>query len=111
MSGEEAYDAIFAVYQLSRLSGVFDEADAFEWMGYTQAIFSENSRFIDFKLPVNGREISEWSDIPEGSELGRLIDEIKEEILDGKLNDSRESIYAFIKHKKLRNDYSEYGIV
>ena len=80
-------------------------------MSYTQAIFSENSRFIDFKLPVNGREISEWSDIPEGSELGGLIDEIKEEILDGKLNDSRESIYAFIKHKKLRNDYSEYGIV
>ena len=111
MSGEEAYDAIFAVYQISRLSGVFDEADAFEWLSYTQAIFSENSRFIDFKLPVNGREISEWSDIPEGSELGGLIDEIKEEILDGKLNDSRESIYAFIKHKKLRNNYSEYEIV
>jgi poly(A) polymerase len=111
MSGEEAYDALFAIYQFSRLSGVFDEADAFDWLSYTQAILNENSRFIDFKLPVNGREISEWSGIPEGSELGRLIDEIKEEILDGKLNDSRESIYAFIKHKKLKNEYTEYGII
>lgn len=111
MSGEEAYDALFAVYQFSRLSGVFDEADAFDWLSYAQAILNENSRFIDFKLPANGREISEWSGIPEGSELGRLIDEIKEEILDGKLNDSRESIYAFIKHKKLKNEYREYGII
>lgn len=111
MSGEEAYDALFAVYQFSRLSGVFDEADAFDWLSYAQAILNENSRFIDFKLPANGREISEWSGIPEGSELGRLIDEIKEEILDGKLNDSRESIYAFIKHKKLKNEYTEYGII
>lgn len=111
MSGEEAYDALFAVYQFSRLSGVFDEADAFDWLNYAQAILNENSRFIDFKLPANGREISEWSDIPEGSELGRLIDEIKEEILDGKLNDTRESIYAFIKHKKLKNEYTEYGII
>ena len=111
MSGEEAYDALFAVYQFSRLSGVFDEADAFDWLSYAQAILNENSRFIDFKLPANGREISEWSSIPEGSELGRLIDEIKEEILDGKLNDSRESIYAFIKHKKLKNEYTEYGII
>lgn len=111
MSGEEAYDALFAVYQFSRLSGVFDEADAFDWLSYAQAILNENSRFIDFKLPANGREISEWSSIPEGSELGRLIDEIKEEILDGKLNDSRESIYAFIKHKKLKNEYREYGII
>lgn len=111
MSGEEAYDALFAVYQFSRLSGVFDEADTFDWLSYAQAILNENSRFIDFKLPANGREISEWSGIPEGSELGRLIDEIKEEILDGKLNDSRESIYAFIKHKKLKNEYREYGII
>jgi poly(A) polymerase len=111
MSGEEAYDALFAIYQFSRLSGVFDEADAFDWLSYAQAILNENSRFIDFKLPANGREISEWSGIPEGSELGRLIDEIKEEILDGKLNDSRESIYAFIKHKKLKNEYTEYGII
>lgn len=111
MSGEEAYDALFAVYQFSRLSGVFDEADAFDWLSYAQAILNENSRFIDFKLPANGREISEWSGIPEGSELGRLIDEIKEEILDGKLNDSRESVYAFIKHKKLKNEYREYGII
>lgn len=111
MSGEEAHDALFAVYQFSRLSGVFDEADVFDWLSYAQAILNENSRFIDFKLPANGREISEWSGIPEGPELGRLIDKIKEEILDGKLNDSRESIYAFIKHKKLKNEYTEYGII
>lgn len=107
-SGKDAYDAIFAVYQISRLSGVFDEADAFDWWTYTEAILNENSEFIDFKLSVNGREIGEWSNLTEGKDLGVLIDEIKEAILNGELADSRRSIYSYVKYKELKNKYAQF---
>ena len=98
MSGSEAPDAVLAVFQYQRVRGEYDESIVYDWMSYTTAMFCENERFADFKLPCNGREISEWSGLPEGKELGSLIESVKDEILSGRLGESRNSVYAYVRY-------------
>jgi len=108
-SGKEASDGIMSLWVYLRLVGCYDESDVFDWYTYMASLFSENERFIDFKLPCSGREIGEWAGLPEGVELGRLISEIKEEILSGRISESRQSIYAFVRYKQFKKKYFKNG--
>lgn len=82
----------------------WDRCDAEEWFFKTFAIFMKNKDFMDFKI-LDGNTIAKYADLNPGKELGNLIKEIKEEILNGLLNNTEEDICLFIKYKKLLKKY------
>lgn len=103
-SEEYAFKAITAVFTLAQMKLEHDSCDISDWYGYTTSIFYENSCFIHYKLPCDGNEISEYSGLPQGPKLGFLIKEIKDMIFNGQLNNSRDSIYAYVKYKKFKKE-------
>lgn len=103
-SEEYAFKAITAVFTLAQMKLEYNSCDISDWYGYTTSIFHENSCFIRYKLPCDGNEISEYSGLPQGPKLGFLIKEIKDMIFNGQLNNSRDSIYAYVKYKKFKKE-------
>lgn len=103
-SEEYAFKAITAVFNYNQIKLEHDSCDIYDWYGYTTNIFHENTEFMHYKLPCNGNEISEYSGLPQGITLGRLIQEIKEMILNGQLNNSRDSIYAYVRYRKFKKE-------
>lgn len=103
-SEEYAFKAITAVFIHAQMKLEHDSCDISDWYGYTTSIFHENSYFIRYKLPCDGNEISEYSGLPQGPKLGFLIKEIKDMIFNGQLNNSRDSIYAYVKYKKFKKE-------
>lgn len=103
-SEEYAFKAITAVFILAQMKLEHDSCDISDWYGYTTSIFHENSSFIRYKLPCDGNEISEYSGLPQGPKLGSLIKEIKDMIFNGQLNNSRDSIYAYVKYKNFKKE-------
>jgi tRNA nucleotidyltransferase/poly(A) polymerase len=103
-SEEYAFKAITAVFTLAQMKLEHNSCDISDWYGYTTSIFHENSYFIRYKLPCDGNEISEYSGLPQGPKLGFLIKEIKDMIFNGQLNNSRDSIYAYVKYKKFKKE-------
>lgn len=101
-SEEYAFKAITAVFTLGQMKLEYNSCDISDWYGYTTSIFHENSCFIRYKLPCNGNDISEYSGLPQGPQLGFLIKEIKDMIFNGQLNNSRDSIYAYVKYKNFK---------
>lgn len=101
-SEEYAFKAITAVFTLAQMKLEYNSCDISDWYGYTTSIFHENSYFIHYKLPCDGNEISEYSGLPQGPQLGLLIKEIKDMIFNGQLNNSRDSIYAYVKYKNFK---------
>ena len=103
-SEEYAFKAITAVFNYNQIKLEYDSCDIYDWYGYTTNIFHENTEFMHYKLPCNGNEISEYSGLPQGITLGRLIQEIKEMIFNGQLNNSRDSIYAYVRYRKFKKE-------
>ena len=104
-SGRYAFTAIFSVLSyVSKISNICDN-DILDWYDYTYRIFNENLEFIDYVLPCDGKVISQYSLIPEGKELGYLIKLIKEEILSGRLNSTKDSVLAYATHVKFMKKY------
>jgi hypothetical protein len=102
-SGAFAFIALIGVTCHSTIIG-FNYEIIKDWYYYTTNVFHENTVFINYKLPCDGNEISEWSEIQPGVLLGRLIKTIKGKIFNGEMNNSRDSIYAYVKYKKMKNE-------
>lgn len=80
--------------------------DILEWHDYTVNIFYENLEFIDYKLPCNGNEISYYSSIQEGKNLGNFINYIKEEIFKGNVKNTRNGVIALSRHSKIMKNFN-----
>lgn len=102
-SGAFAFIALIGVTCHSTIIGYNYEIIK-DWHYYTTNVFYENTAFINYKLPCDGNEISEWSEIQPGILLGKLIKTIKEKIFNGEMNNSRDSIYAYVRYKKMKNE-------
>ena len=103
-SGPFAFIALIGIFGYSSINNLYDNKTIEDWFFYTKNIFFENTTFINYKLPCDGDDIIEWSGLEPGILLGRLIKDIKEKILNGELNNSRDSIYAYVRYKKMKNE-------
>ena len=103
-SEEYAFKGLTAAFIYAQITTKYESSDLNDWYGYTTSIFHENSYFMHYKLPCDGNEISEYSGLPQGPALGRLIKEVKELIVNGQLTNSRDSIYAYVRYKKFKKE-------
>lgn len=104
-SGYYAFKGLDSAFIYLQLTQPNNSANIVDWYGYTTSIFHENSAFVNYNLICNGDEISEWSGLQPGILLGKLIKTVKEKILDGELNNSRDSIYAYVRHNKMCKNF------
>jgi tRNA nucleotidyltransferase/poly(A) polymerase len=100
-SGKLAFNALNAVFTYIKETTCIPDDIILEWYEFTVSGFYENLEFIDYHLPCNGKEISEYSSIPEGKELGEFINTIKEEIFHGHIKNTRLSVLEMSKHAKM----------
>lgn len=107
VSNKEFFNGLYCAFIYNRVIKNWSKEDLYSWYCYTINIANENINFVNFKLAYDGKEIAEIYEISEGKELGALINEIKLEILNGKLSNTKHSIYSYVKHKFLLNKYKK----
>ena len=59
-------------------------------------LFSSLTQFIGFKLPLNGNIISEYIGVPPGPQLGLILNNIKEGIFDGRIENTVDGVYWWL---------------
>ena len=101
-SEEYAFKGLTAAFIYAQINAKYDSCDLNDWYSYTFDIFNENKNFIRYKLPCDGNEIGEYSGLPQGKMLGYLMKDIKEKIFSGELNNTRDSVYAYVRYKKMK---------
>lgn len=101
-SEEYAFKGLIAAFIYAQINAKYDSCDLNDWYSYTFDIFNENKNFIRYKLPCDGNEIGEYSGLPQGKMLGYLMKDIKEKIFSGELNNTRDSVYAYVRYKKMK---------
>ena len=101
-SEEYAFKALTAAFIYAQIKAKYNSCDLNDWYSYTLSIFNENKNFIRYKLPCDGNEIGEYSGLPQGKNLGYLMKDIKAKIFSGELNNTRDSVYAYVRYKKMR---------
>jgi tRNA nucleotidyltransferase/poly(A) polymerase len=101
-SEEYAFKGVTAAFIYAQINAKYDSCDLNDWYSYTINIFNENRNFIRYKLPCDGNEISEYSGLPQGKNLGYLMKDIKAKIFRGELNNTRDSVYAYVRYKKMK---------
>lgn len=101
-SEEYAFKALTAAFIYAQIKEKYDSCDLNDWYSYTLSIFNENKNFIRYKLPCDGNEIGEYSGLPQGKMLGYLMKDIKGKIFNGELNNTRDSVYAYVRYKKMK---------
>jgi tRNA nucleotidyltransferase/poly(A) polymerase len=101
-SEEYAFKGLTAAFIYAQINAKYDSCDLNDWYNYTLSIFNENKDFIRYKLPCDGNEIGEYSGLPQGKMLGYLMKDIKGKIFRGELSNTRDSVYAYVRYKKMK---------
>lgn len=107
---EDTKDAIDLSYAFLLSDNVknYDKEDLNVWHDVLYDIFQENEeKYAHFKVCLDGCQVMKLSGLSEGTELGKLIKEIRGKILRGELDNTVASVTGYIQCWKLNVKYKE----